>query len=434
MSSTRIFLKFLLLVATLLLIGWLLSPLSACALGAIIGLCAWAYSNFKLVALQRWLSNVPGAKVPGGLGLWDEVFSLLYRQNRAQSHQVQVLTHALVAFRRAAQALPDGVITLSPENHILWCNENAVHMFGLNLALDTGRSLSNLVRVPEFQDYLLKADWSKTATFRLAQAEPKWYAVRMVEYGEGERLLLARDVTQLERLDTMRRDFVANVSHELKTPLTVLAGFLETIQMHAELPASQLEHFFDLMNQQTLRMKRLVEDLLTLSALESGAQVSSETKIKMTGFMQRLQAAAEQLDQQKHRLSFDLQPGITLLGNEIELASAFENLISNAIRYTPPGGSISVRLKIEGEGPTPQMRFSVSDTGIGIEAQHLPRLTERFYRVDRGRSRETGGTGLGLAIVKHVLTRHEANLLIDSEYGKGTTMTALFPAQRFQVQ
>lgn len=434
MSSTRFFLKFIFLLVTLLLIGWVTTPLIACALGLVIGLGAWSYSHFKLMALHRWLSNVPGAKVPGGVGLWDEIFSLLYRQGRAQSHQVQVLTHALVTFRRAAQALPDGVITLSADNHILWCNENAVRMFGLNLTVDAGRSLSNLVRVPEFQDYLLQADWSKTTTFRLAQAEPKWYAVKMVEYGEGERLLLARDVTQLERLDTMRRDFVANVSHELKTPLTVLAGFLETIQVHTDLPSSQLKHFFDLMNQQTLRMKRLVEDLLTLSALESGAQISSETKIEMSELMRRLQVAAEQLDQQKHRLSFEIQPGLTLLGNEAELASAFENLIFNAIRYTPPGGSIAVRLKIDATEHTSHMRFSVSDTGIGIEAQHLPRITERFYRVDRGRSRETGGTGLGLAIVKHVLTRHEASLLIDSEYGKGTTMTAVFPAQRFQQQ
>jgi two-component system phosphate regulon sensor histidine kinase PhoR len=252
-----------------------------------------------------------------------------------------------------------------------------------------------------------------------------------VQYGEGERLMLVRDVTQLERLETMRRDFVANVSHELKTPLTVLSGFLETIQTYHDLPTTQRAHFFDLMNEQASRMKRLVEDLLTLSALESGDKAPLDTVVVLDPLFERLKNAAQLLSQGKHRIRWSLEPGIQLLGAETELASAFENLISNAIRYTPEGGEIEVKfLLLANEHEPREAQFIVHDTGIGIEAQHIPRLTERFYRVDRSRSRESGGTGLGLAIVKHVLTRHDGNLAIESSYGRGTTMTAILPARR----
>ncbi len=430
-SRVSIVLKFIFFVAFIGLLIWIGGAAAGLAVGFIVALAAWVYSNLKLVALYRWLAHAPGARVPSGSGLWDEVFSLLYRQQRAQSHQVQTLTHALVTFRRAAQAMPDGVITLSADNHILWCNETAARMFGFDLSVDAGRNIVNLIRNPEFQDYVASGDWSKSVTMRLARTEQKWYAVRLVQYGEGERLMLARDVTQLERLETMRRDFVANVSHELKTPLTVLSGFLETIQTHDDLPATQRRHFFDLMSEQATRMQRLVEDLLALSALESGDKASMESVVAVDTIFERLQHAAQSLSHGQHDIRWTVVPGVQLLGAETELSSAFENLISNAIRYTPAGGHIDVSFALETDSQGQhQARFTVRDTGIGIEAQHIPRLTERFYRVDRGRSRETGGTGLGLAIVKHVLTRHDGQLQIDSEYGKGTTMTVALPAQR----
>ncbi|MFY8129581.1 MAG: phosphate regulon sensor histidine kinase PhoR [Burkholderiaceae bacterium] len=431
MSRSSIFFKFILFTSFIGLLVWVTGPVVGLSTGFFITLLAWWYSNLKLLALHRWLSHVPGAHVPSGSGLWDEVFSLLYRQQKSQSHQVQTLTHALVTFRRAAQAMPDGVITLSSDNHILWCNETAARMFGFDLSVDAGRNIANLVRAPEFQDYLQSEDWTKAVTVRMLRTEPKCYAIRLVQYGEGERLMLVRDVTQLERLETMRRDFVANVSHELKTPLTVLSGFLETIQTYQDLPATQRAHFFDLMNEQASRMKRLVEDLLTLSALESGDKAPLDTVVVLDPLFERLKNAAELLSQGKHHVHWNLESGVKLLGAETELASAFENLISNAIRYTPEGGQIEVEFTLwPNREDLQEARFVVQDTGIGIEAQHIPRLTERFYRVDRSRSRESGGTGLGLAIVKHVLTRHDGNLAIESSYGRGTTMTAILPARR----
>lgn len=431
MSRSSIFSKFILFPSFIGLLVWVAGAAVGLSIGFFIALCAWWYSNLKLLAMHRWLSHTPGANVPSGSGLWDEVFSLLYRQQKAQSHQVQTLTHALVTFRRAAQAMPDGVITLSSDNHILWCNETATRMFDFNLSVDAGRNIGNLIRAPEFQDYLQSEDWTRAVTVRVLRNEPKCYAIRLVQYGEGERLMLVRDVTQLERLETMRRDFVANVSHELKTPLTVLSGFLETIQTYQDLPATQRAHFFDLMSEQASRMKRLVEDLLTLSALESGDKAALDSVVALDPLFERLKNAAELLSQGKHHLHWNLQSGVKLLGAETELASAFENLISNAIRYTPEGGQIEVEFTLwPHREDLQEARFVVQDTGIGIEAQHIPRLTERFYRVDRSRSRESGGTGLGLAIVKHVMTRHDGSLLVESIYGRGTTMTAVIPARR----
>ena len=431
MSRSSIFFKFILFTSFIGLLVWVADAAVGLSIGFFIALSAWWYSNLKLLAMHRWLAHTPGAHVPSGSGLWDEVFSLLYRQQKAQSHQVQTLTHALVTFRRAAQAMPDGVITLSSDNHILWCNETAARMFDFNLSVDAGRNIANLIRAPEFQDYLQSEDWTRAVTVRMLRTEPKCYAIRLVQYGEGERLMLVRDVTQLERLETMRRDFVANVSHELKTPLTVLSGFLETIQTYQDLPATQRAHFFDLMNEQASRMKRLVEDLLTLSALESGDKAALDSIVALDPLFERLKNAAELLSQGKHHVHWNLESGVKLLGAETELASAFENLISNAIRYTPEGGQIEVEFTLwPNREDLQEARFVVQDTGIGIEAQHIPRLTERFYRVDRSRSRESGGTGLGLAIVKHVMTRHDGSLLVESTYGRGTTMTAVIPARR----
>lgn len=429
-SRRSIFLQASFFSALLLALAMSVSITSALCLGLAWLVVAWVAGKLKLLALYRWLSHEPGASIPSGSGLWDEVISLLYRQRRAHNHQVQMLTHALLTFRRAAQAMPDGVITLSSDNHILWCNETAIRMFGFNLPTDTGRPIGNLIRNPEF---LLKLQTesnetsSKPVTIRSTHPEQKFFSIQLVRYGEGERLMLVRDITPLERLETMRRDFVANVSHELKSPLTVLSGFLETIQSHDELPTSQRRHFIDLMSEQALRMKRLVEDLLTLSSLESSEKAADTTSVSIDALLTKLETHARRLSNGQHTVNICWQRGVQLLGVDTELSSIFENLASNAIRYTPPGGQVDIEFDLTEDQSA---RFRVRDNGIGIEAQHIPRLTERFYRVDRGRSRDTGGTGLGLAIVKHALTRHEGSLHIESTYGQGTTMTAIFPARR----
>jgi len=406
-------------------------PAIGFSFGFALALAAWMYGSLRLARLQRWL-NDPEQKVPRGIGMWDDVFALLYRQRRAHQRQLHQVTNALLSFRRAAQALPEGVVTLTSDNHIVWCNANAASMLGLKLHSDAGSAITNLVRSPEFAAYLDAGDWSRPLAMRLFRESPRLYSIQLVEYGEGQRLLLARDITQVDRLETMRRDFVANVSHELKTPLTVLAGFLETMVEHEDMPQEQARHFLQLMTDQAGRMRHLVEDLLTLSTLEAGAEAPRDTPVELDPVLRRLEQAARSLSGGRHDIVFAIEPGIALLGVEGEIASVFENLISNAIRYTPDGGRIVVRLasRPAPEGQLPEVQFSVEDTGIGIAAQHIPRLTERFYRVDRGRSRETGGTGLGLAIVKHALSRHAAQLRVASEVGHGTVMTVVFPLER----
>jgi two-component system phosphate regulon sensor histidine kinase PhoR len=430
--GTRVALKFGLFTGAIAALTALSGPAIGLGLGFVIATVAWGYGNTRLNAMFRWLSAEPGSSVPQGQGLWDEAFSLLYRQQRAQSQQIHQITQSLVSFRRAAQAMPDGVIILNQHNQIVWCNDTAAQMLGLNPQRDSGHAITNLVRNPELSAFLEETEWTHPLTLRVTRESTRIFQVQMVEYGESQRLMQVRDITQIERLETMRRDFVANVSHELKTPLTVLAGFLETLREHSELPDPQKQHFLDLMHEQSVRMRRLVEELLQLSALESNTVAPRDPIVEMDPLMQRLERSARSLSAGRHTITFDTDQHVAVSGADTELASAFENLISNAIRYTPEGGRVDVRLQVlmPSDGREPVMKFSVSDTGIGIEAHHLPRLTERFYRVDRSRSRESGGTGLGMAIVKHVLTRHDGQLKVESSYGSGTTMTAVLPASR----
>jgi two-component system phosphate regulon sensor histidine kinase PhoR len=412
-------------------LGFIEGPGIGAAFVAGAVLLLWLRDQRYLSKLEAWIEVDRKSALPPASGAWDDLFAKLYRQARESERQNEALTEALVSFRRAAQALPDGVVMLSDLNQILWCNGQAEQHFNLKLEIDGGQSVTNLLRAPDFQSYLEGRDWEQPVQLRMrsdSQTNVRTLSVQLVEYGNAQRLLLSRDITKIERLETMRRDFVANVSHELKTPLTVLAGFLETIR-EVKLPARQQEHYLALMSEQAERMQRLVADLLTLSALEADRAPSNDT-IDMTALLARIEAAATELSKGRHTLSFEVDPALHLLGSETEIASALTNLVTNAIRYTPEGGQISVTWsKIEAADGS-HAQFVVSDTGIGIESHHLPRLTERFYRVDRGRSRGSGGTGLGLAIVKHVLTRHQGRLEITSSVGAGSRFVALFPKPR----
>jgi two-component system phosphate regulon sensor histidine kinase PhoR len=260
---------------------------------------------------------------------------------------------------------------------------------------------------------------------RISRGHSLALSLQLIAFGQSQKLLLSRDITRFERLDTMRRDFVANVSHELRTPLTVLVGFLETLQ-NLKLDPTRQRDYLGMMQEQSSRMQRIIEDLLTLSALDSAPPASGQTRVAVRPLLERLKSDAEALSGGKHKIELLVDAHNDLYGVDAELASAFGNLVSNAIRYTPAGGTVTLSWR---EGPE-GARFSVEDTGIGIDAEHIPRLTERFYRVDRSRSRETGGTGLGLAIAKHALARHDATLEIDSQPGKGSRFSARFPARR----
>ena len=406
------------------------------AAGAFFGAAAgWAVICVALLALlmhhlrhlqllRQWLQRPGGTAVPEGGGAWSDVFEALHRREREGAERERELALALGRFRETVQAFPDGVIVLDAGNHIIWGNVAAERHFDLDLGADAGRPISNLVRQPDFVAYLAAGDFTRSLSMRSPRGDSMLSAM-LIPYGASQKLLHSRDVTQAERLEAVRRDFVANVSHELRTPLTVLVGFLETVR-ELKLEPAQRRDYLDLMEAQSRRMQSIVEDLLTLSTLESAPPPPTDERIVIARLLERLRAETEVLSAGRHRVILDMRGGFDLLGAEAEIASAFSNLASNAVRYTPEGGEVRLTWSAAAEGTA----FIVADTGIGIPPEHIPRLTERFYRVDRSRSRATGGTGLGLAIVKHALTRHDATLEIESIPGAGSRFIAHFPAQR----
>ncbi|MGH8724345.1 MAG: phosphate regulon sensor histidine kinase PhoR [Burkholderiales bacterium] len=402
--------------------------------GAALGWAAFALSLVAvlfwharhLVRLQGWLANPLPGKVPEGQAIWDQVLGALHRLERDAAKREDGLADALARMRRAVQALPDGVVILDRANRIEWCNRTAEAQLQLDGRADLGQNIGNLVREPEFVDYLQAP---QEAPVRVSRGQGLSLSLQLIAFGQSQKILLSRDVTQAERVDLMRRDFVANVSHELRTPLTVLVGFLETLQ-NLKLDQARQRDYLGMMQEQAARMQHIIEDLLTLSALDSAPPATGDKRIAVRPLLQRLKGEAEALSGGRHAIRIDLHGENDLLGIETEIVSAFGNLVSNAIRYTPAGGVVTLAWREGADGA----RFSVEDTGIGIEAEHIPRLTERFYRVDRSRSRETGGTGLGLAIAKHALARHDAALEIHSEPGKGSRFSARFPARRLAAQ
>jgi two-component system phosphate regulon sensor histidine kinase PhoR len=357
--------------------------------------------------------------------VWEDLLAEVHRYLKRRDAEEARLAYALERFRDASRALPDGIVILDSENRIEWANPTATQHFGIDARRDLGQPVINLIRQPDFLAFLRAGEFREP--LRLRSPREATLEVRVIEFGEEQKLLSSRDVTAEERLDTMRRDFVANVSHELKTPVTVLSGFVETLADESfDVPPAQRRRFLALMAEQAGRMQRLIEDLLELSALESSGSAEDEQPIELRPFVERLAEEARALSTGRHRIEVSLDADARLLGSPRELHSALSNLVSNAVRYTPEGGTVRLAWRTDAEGAS----FSVTDTGIGIEARHIPRLTERFYRVDSGRSRDTGGTGLGLAIVKHALTRHQAVLRIASEPGRGSTFSAQFPRER----
>src|SRR5574343_958264 len=367
-----------------------------------------SFHLYHIALLVRWLNNPVPGRVPDGFGAWHGIFMTLYRQARKQKQSKKRLAGVLDRFVNAGEAMPDGVVVLDEYDHIEWINPLAVEHLGLNRKTDIGSQILNLVRQPAFHDYMAAQSYSQPL---------------ILHGGNSKELVLSRDITQLERVQTVHRDFVANVSHELRTPLTVVGGFLETLSDMPQVEDATLRQFLPMMLEQSRRMQNLVEDLLTLSRIENGPRTVLQDRVDMAGLMDTLVVEAEGLSQGRHRIVVKNACPHDLWGSAQELHSAFGNLVSNAVRYTPEGGSIYLRWTQEDDG---RVAFTVADTGIGIPREHLPRLTERFYRVDRGRSRGNGGTGLGLAIVKHVLARHHAKLDIQSEPDKGSVFSVIF--------
>ena len=379
--------------------------------------------------LLTWLKDPQQHEIPDGIGAWREVFSQLQRLRKEELKIRNVLGGNLDRFLLAAQALPDGVILLDADSHIEWLNVAACEHFGLDARRDIGTLVVQLIRQTEFSDMFADFKSGKDIgplVIKLGtNGSRRMLSLMLVSFADSGIMLLSRDISEIARAETMRRDFIANVSHELRTPLTVISGFLEQLTSEPA-PGNPINGFLLLMSEQAQRMNRLVDDLLRLSRLENTTEAPRDDELDVGELMTSLLTEGRLLSRERHNIEIGYVCECRIRGSNDEIRSAFSNLVSNAVRYTPSGGSIT--LSFEGQGP--QLAFSVTDTGIGIPAEHIPRLTERFYRVDKGRSAETGGTGLGLAIVKHVLARHQGTLSIRSKVGEGSTFTAYLPAER----
>ncbi|MBE9560362.1 MAG: phosphate regulon sensor histidine kinase PhoR [Proteobacteria bacterium] len=386
-----------------------------------IGLLVYVVWNlYNLNQLSKWLSE-PSKQTPEVIGIWDEVYYQLYQLYRRQRKSRRKLTSILNKFQKSTQALPYATIILNELNEIEWFNPAAKQMFNLHSNIDIGQRIDNLIRQPKFVNYLLKADYKKPLKFPINQRK---IILSITPYGDGQHLISARDITSLSQLDDMRRDFISNASHELRTPLTVMSGYIEFLQHKAD---EKIKVPLENIHQQTVRMNRIITELIDLAKLESSENVDYTKTVDIKTLLNEVYDEACSLDQDKHhiKLVIDTEDGTTanLYGSYEELRMAFSNLLTNAIRYTVEGGNIKVFSSTHETGIT----IGVQDSGVGINYEHIPRLTERFYRVDEGRSREQGGTGLGLSIVKHVLDRHNASLHILSEPGKGSTFCCEFP-------
>lgn len=385
------------------------------------------YAYINLARLRKYILADSVENMPLPSGFWEEVFFRLQRLVRNLKQRIRSIEQQHDHFIEAFQASPNGIVMLDESDQIEWCNSIAERFFGLIFKRDVMQRINFLIRRPEFIQYLNKRNFEEPLLMeRMGPDGSLSLMLQAFPFGQKRHLLLVQDVTDLQKADAMRRDFVANVSHEMRTPITVLMGFLETVQS-LELKKDQQDQYLDMMMSQAQRMKSLVEDLLTLANLESNALPATNTVVKIETLMALIKNDAEALSQGKHSLSFDVNSAHNLLGDEREILSAFSNLVSNAIRYTPDVGAISVEWKVNEQG---RGEFSVTDTGPGIASEHLSRLTERFYRVDRSRSRDTGGTGLGLAIVKHIANRHQAQLVIESTPGRGSKFMLRFPKER----
>ena len=415
------------LVASAGLVGWYVWSLTAGLAIALAVLTVMVLLQLGyMFQLSQWLDNPEEVRLTDGWGSWTEIFAKLYKLRREEQKNRNDLAEWLSRFRQAMQQLPDGVAIMDDVLSLEWCNAAAEQQLGLSLQKDKGMRVTNLIRSPQFIDYIILGRYDEPLTLSL---EERKLIIRLIPFEKHRQILVTHDVTENERLEQMRRDFIANASHELRTPLTVINGFLEIASSEPDLDAATRQQHLKLMTEQGQRMQHLVEDMPTLTRLESVEYPLREDSVDMRQLMEQVKAEGEALSGGRHTISLAFD-GPDLRGSADELRSAIGNLVSNAVRYTPDGGHIAIAWAETETG----CRCDVSDTGIGIKPEHISRLTERFYRVDKSRSRATQGTGLGLAIVKHVLARHHGELKIDSDVGKGSRFSILFPRSAMLVR
>lgn len=418
------FYRLLLWLGAGLVVGWLLNVTAWAVAAAACGFAA--RSIYKLHQLQQWLAHRSSIEPPEASGMWGEVMDGLYRMQQKYRRE-RVRLRALISYlRESFTSLPYGAVIIDSENNIEWSNNAAQALLGLRYPEDSGQQIVNLVRAPEFIKYFEAEEYSQPLELTAPSQNNINLQIHITFFGKRSRLLFARDVTQTYRLEQMRKDFVANVSHELRTPLTVINGYLETFADNIGDSDPRWRRALDQMLVQSRRMQTLINDLLLLSRLETLPKVDNQLALAVRPILEIIREEALASVGDARDISVECDDTIAVIGQRDELHSAFANIVFNAVRYTEKGGKIAIRWYGDRDGACLQ----VQDNGIGIDAEHIPRLTERFYRVDKSRSMDTGGTGLGLAIVKHVLIRHHAQLVVTSQAGVGSSFTCVFPASQ----
>ncbi|HCH0975866.1 TPA: phosphate regulon sensor histidine kinase PhoR [Vibrio parahaemolyticus] len=406
------------------IVGWIFGYMPWLLLAATALQLVWHLHN--QVRLSSWLWDEKRLTPPSGSGNWESLFNGLYRLQQRQRRKRKELTNLIRRFRNGAESLPDAVVVFRAEGNIVWFNRLAQHLLGFHWPEDSGQPISNLIRTPDFIKYLNKKDFSEPLEMRSPLNVERMLELRIVPYTEGEHLMVVRDVSQLKQLEGMRRNFFANVSHELRTPMTVLQGYLEMTEDPDMIVGPMWTKAHGVMTEQLNRMNSLVNQLLTLSKIEAAPMHELEDVVNVPAMLEVLEKEAISLSgDDQHKLKFDVDTSLRVLGDDDQLRSAISNLVYNAVKYTPPGANIHVRWYQTAQGAC----LEVEDSGDGIEPQHLHRLTERFYRVDKARSRDTGGSGLGLAIVKHALSHHDSHLEIQSEVGVGSKFSFVLPSR-----
>lgn len=415
-SRSRMLMKVAVFFAVIAILGIYFEALAAfIAVGSLI-LLAMAY--WELNRLNNWLHKSKKMTPPTATGMWGYIYDGIYHLQRRNRSKRKELSKMVKRFREGSEALPDATVVVDADGAIIWCNKRARVELGLRWPQDTGRRIDNLIRHPKFIAFFQSGDFKNPVDVPSPLNIQKIFEYRMMKYGGKHLLLIARDVTSVIQLEQMRRDFVANVSHELRTPLTVISGYLEMLSGETQVPEAFQGKAVSEMGAQSKRMQTLIEELLVLSRIEASAENAFDKVVDVPQILETIENEANALNKEKkHAITFDIDPDLLIYGLDTELRSAFSNLIFNAIHYTPSAGRINVKWGWKGSNAF----FSVRDDGDGIGSQHLSRLTERFYRVDKARSRETGGSGLGLAIVKHVLAHHNSKLQITSIINVGST-------------
>ncbi|MFQ3368110.1 MAG: two-component system phosphate regulon sensor histidine kinase PhoR [Methylophilaceae bacterium] len=394
--------------------------------GLIVCLCLMScfllLHMFWIYKLSKWLNNPSLSNLPHGTGVWQHIFSKHYQILKESKKSKKNLVSTLDQFTQAAEALMDGVVALNESNEIIWSNRRSQVMLNLNSKKDTGQPINYIFRNTDLISYLEKGNYEESIKVNLEASNTKTIEIKIVMFGEKQKVLIAKDISQAIKIESDRKEFISNVSHELKTPLTVISGFIETLEDMFTISGKEHKNILKMMGDQAYNMSKLIDDLLLLSNVESSIFQNRSEKLLINTIMSKIKKNISILDAKNHKIKYQIDSSLTIYGSKKEIESAFLNLITNAVRYTDKDGFISISWGLINGLPI----FEVRDTGSGIQQKHINRITERFYRVDTDRSRDTGGTGLGLSIVKNIIKKHDGELKITSAIGKGSSFKLIF--------